>query len=97
MAKYWRLERGRWDFGPPGGPTLVKHQATHHRQHVKVQGARSPFDGDWVYGATRMGRHPELPQRVARLLAWQKGRCPACGLYFSVGDPPEVDHIIVDP
>jgi RNA-directed DNA polymerase len=41
-----------------------------------------------------MGRHPELPRRVTRLLEWQKGRCPACGLCFSVDDPPEVDHIV---
>src|SRR5438105_206906 len=38
-----------------------------------------------------MGRHPELPRRVAKLLEWQRGRCPACGLVFSVDVPPELD------
>ena len=94
MRKYWRLERGRWDFGAPGGPTLVKHRATHHRRHVKVQGARSPFDGDWVYWSGRLGRHPDLPRRVARLLRRQQGRCAGCDLYFRDGDLPEIDHVI---
>lgn len=94
MRKYWRLERGRWDFGVPEGPTLVYHRATRHRQHVKVQRARSPFDGDWVYWSTRLGRHPELPRRVAWLLRRQQGRCTWCDLYFRDGDLPEIDHVI---
>jgi RNA-directed DNA polymerase len=61
---------------------------------VKVQGDRSPYDGDWVYWASRLGRHPELPRRVAKLLKWQKGRCALCGLYFGLDDLPEVDHIL---
>jgi len=94
MRKYWRLERGRWDFGVRGGPALVHHRATHHRHHVKVQGARSPFDGDWVYWSTRLGRHPELPRRVAWLLRRQRGRCARCGLYCRDGDLPEIDHVL---
>ena len=94
IAKYWRLERGRWDFGTPTGPTLVKHQATAHHRHVKVRGARSLFDGDWVYWSIRLGRHPELPIRVARLLRRQRGRCARCGLFFRDGDLPEIDHVI---
>ena len=92
--KYWRLERGRWDFGTPEGLALAKHQRTRIRRHVKVRGARSPFDGDWVYWSARLGRHPDLPKRVARLLQRQAGRCARCGLYFTDGDWPEVDHII---
>ena len=41
-----------------------------------------------------MGRHPDLPRRVAAPLAGQKGRCAACGLSFSVDGSPEVDHIV---
>jgi RNA-directed DNA polymerase len=94
IAKYWRLERGHWDFGTPTGPTLIKHQATAHHRHVKVRGARSLFDGDWVYWSMRLGRHPELPTRVARLLRRQRGRCARCGLFFRDGDLPEIDHVI---
>ena len=39
----------------------------------------------------QISRSGDVP---AQLLEWQKGRCPACGLYFSVDDPPEVDHIV---
>jgi hypothetical protein len=28
---------------------------------MKVQNTRSPFDGDWVYWATRLGRDPAKP------------------------------------
>jgi RNA-directed DNA polymerase len=94
MRRYWRLERGRWDFGVPDGPTLAKHTASGFRPHRKVQGARSPFDGDWVYWSSRQGRHPELPTRIARLLQRQSGRCARCGLYFRDGDLPEIDHVI---
>jgi RNA-directed DNA polymerase len=31
---------------------------------------------------------------VATLLRWQHGKCARCGLYFTVGDLPETDHMI---
>ncbi len=92
--KYWRLETGAWIFGTKEGIKLYRHSRTPIRRHAKVRGTKSPYDGDWVYWATRMGKHPELPRRVATLLSWQKGRCTRCGLYFKTEDLPEVDHII---
>ena len=62
--------------------------------YVKVKGDKSPYDGDLVYWGTRMGSHPELPIRKAKLLKWQKGKCPRCGLSFQDWDVLEVDHII---
>uniref|UniRef100_UPI0025F8DC8F HNH endonuclease n=1 Tax=Chamaesiphon sp. GL140_3_metabinner_50 TaxID=2970812 RepID=UPI0025F8DC8F len=41
-----------------------------------------------------MGRHPEMPNREAKLLKQQKGKCAHCGLTFREGDVMEVDHII---
>lgn len=93
VRKYWRLETGKWTFAPKGGPRLYPHDRTPIRRHTKVDGARSPYDGDWAYWATRLGRHPELPRRVATLLKWQRGRCAHCGLYFTSEDLLEVDHI----
>jgi RNA-directed DNA polymerase len=61
---------------------------------VKVQGARSPYDGHWVYGSVRLGRHPEVSSRVARLLKTQQGKCPACGLFFLEGDRREIAHLL---
>jgi RNA-directed DNA polymerase len=96
MRKYWRVDDGQgWTFQAPHNRVrLVSHAHTLHQHHVKVQGTRSPYDGDWIYWSTRLGRHPETPPRVARLLQQQRGKCRACGLYFLEGDTMEVDHII---
>ena len=49
---------------------------------------RSPFDGDWLYWATRMGRYPGLDKKVAEALKKQQGKCAMCGLYFTELDLP---------
>jgi RNA-directed DNA polymerase len=96
MGKYWRVDEGKgWRFQPPlEGRTLTLHSHTPIRRHVKVQATRSPYDGDWVYWSTRLGRHPTISPRVARHLRKQQGRCCACGLYFTEQDTLEVDHIL---
>ena len=96
MGKYWRVDEGKgWRFQPPlEGRALTLHSHTPIRRHVKVQATRSPYDGDWVYWGTRLGRHPTISPRVARHLRKQQGRCSACGLYFTEQDTLEVDHII---
>ncbi len=94
--RYWSITTGHgWIFQPPHGePRLYRHGQTPIRRHVKVHGVRSPYDGDWVYWSTRLGQHPEVSPRVARLLKRQQGKCPECGLFFAEGDRMEVDHII---
>jgi len=95
MGKYWRVDEGKgWRFQPLEGRALTLHSHTPIRRHVKVQATRSPYDGDWVYWSTRLGRHPTISLRVARHLRKQQGRCRACGLYFTEQDTLEVDHII---
>lgn len=64
------------------------------KRHIKVQSTRSPFDADWLYWSIRMGRHPQVNQRVASLLKRQKGICPLCRLFFKDGDLLEIDHVI---
>jgi RNA-directed DNA polymerase len=91
--EYWRLETGQWVFATRGGHHLHQHWQTPITRHAKVIGTKSPYDGDWVYWATRRGRHPELPKRVALLLRRQQGKCAWCGLYFRSEDLPELDHI----
>jgi RNA-directed DNA polymerase len=93
-AKYWRLETGKWTFGTKNGVKLQPHWKTPIRRHVKVRGAKSPFDGDWVYWARRLRTHPELPRRIGFLLWKQQGRCPWCGLFFRGEDRWEIDHRI---
>ena len=60
---------------------------------IKVQDVRSPYDGDTVYWSNRLGKHPNMPTRKAKLLKWQKGKCPHCGLSFKHEDLMEIDHI----
>jgi RNA-directed DNA polymerase len=92
--KYWQLEAGRWFFATKERYQLYRHSQTAIRRHIKVKGSRSPFDGDWIYWAKRLGRHPELPKRIAILFHRQKGKCAWCGLHFKHEDRPEIDHII---
>jgi RNA-directed DNA polymerase len=90
--KYWGYHHGRWNFA--AGPLrLYKASATPIRRHTKVQGCRSPFDGDWMYWARRSGTHPEVPRRLSMLLKRQQGKCAFCGLYFRNDDLLEQDHI----
>ena len=96
--KYWLLHRGEgWTFAvvtPDGIQRLAVHNRTAIKRHIKVQGNRSPFDADWLYWSTRMGRHPQVGQRVASLLKRQRGKCAHCQLFFKETDLLEIDHIL---
>ncbi|MDP8964799.1 MAG: group II intron reverse transcriptase/maturase [Cyanobacteriota bacterium] len=71
---------------------LNYHGDYHITKHIKVKGAASPYDGNDIYWAARMGRSVELPVRVTKLLKKQEGKCTECGTYFRDGDVLEVDH-----
>lgn len=96
--KYWQsIGNDNWAFATRKkgkSMRLRKHSETQIVRHIKVQGERSPYDGDMVYWSTRMGRHPEVPKAVATLLKRQKGKCAHCELTFKDGDLKEKDHII---
>jgi RNA-directed DNA polymerase len=94
--KYWNIVKGKgWTFQSPDGDTrMYRHETTPIRRHVKVQGQRSPYDGDWLYWSSRLGKHPEIPLRVATLLKRQRGKCAECRLFFKDADIMEVDHIL---
>ncbi|KOP22797.1 DNA polymerase [Hapalosiphon sp. MRB220] len=94
--KYWQtIGFDNWVFKPlHQNICLLKHRETSIVRYIKVQAQRSPFDGDWVYWSSRMGKYPEAPTRVATLLKTQKGKCAYCGLFFHDGDLMEIDHKI---
>jgi RNA-directed DNA polymerase len=92
VRKYWRRERGRWDFGSVDGPQLRNYAQTPIRRHVKVAGSKSYYDGDWAYWASRLGKHPQVPPWIARTLKRQDGKCAWCGLYLTTEDLYELDH-----
>jgi RNA-directed DNA polymerase len=92
--KYWHHIEEKRTFSTKDGMRLASHVDTPIVRHVKVRGDKSYFDGDVLYWSARKGTHPELPNRVARLLKRYKGRCPECGLMFVADDLIEVDHIL---
>ncbi|MDJ0729399.1 MAG: reverse transcriptase domain-containing protein [Crocosphaera sp.] len=70
-------------------PTLYEFPYT---PYIKVQGNRSPYDGDWVYWSKRMINHPETPKDIASGLKKQKGKCYLCNKNLTVEDQMEVHH-----
>jgi RNA-directed DNA polymerase len=97
IERYWHRIGTRRAFATPPTSRDAVHLHTHSevaiKRHVKVQGNRSPYDGDWVYWSSRQGRHPSASPRLAKLLKTQQGRCRRCGLFFQHDDRIEVDHI----
>jgi RNA-directed DNA polymerase len=93
--RYWKREGGRIYFSPRRTSLRLRyHSEAGIKRHVKVKSRRSPYDGDWVYWSARLGHHPEVSRRKAKLLKRQGGKCSRCGLNFSEGEVLEVDHII---
>ena len=89
--RYWKRPGTRDEF-TDGTNTVIRYEAMPITRHVKVKGDKSPFDGDWVYWGTRLGRDPTKPKRVIRLLKQQPGRCAHCGLRFTADEVLEVHH-----
>jgi 5-methylcytosine-specific restriction endonuclease McrA len=79
-------------FTPPPSRLPPDIMETIISRFAKVQVNKSPYDGDWVYWSTRLGRDPSKPRRVTRLLKRQHGCCALCGLRFTTEDVREVHH-----
>ena len=90
--RYRPRHRGRVLFSN-GEISLVRYIDVKRERHVKVTGDKSPFDGDWLYWATRLGREPTKPERLVVLLRKQHGKCHHCRLRFRAEDIMEVHHI----
>jgi RNA-directed DNA polymerase len=92
--KYFPHHGGdNWRFKTVDGHFLIKHQDHKIQRHTKVSGTKSPYDGNFVYWATRMGKHPLIQPRMAKLIKAQKGKCQKCGYYFQPGDILETHHL----
>ncbi len=86
---------GNWTFQTKDGLRLITHQETPIKRYIKVKREKSPYDGDWTYWSKRMSNgYTGIPNRVAKLIKRQKGRCTYCGLTFTSNDLIEVDHIL---
>nr|WP_293139387.1 group II intron maturase-specific domain-containing protein [Okeania sp. SIO3I5] len=44
-------------------------------RHIKVKGNKSPYDGDWTYWSSRIGKHPGIRKEVTTLIKRQKNKC----------------------
>jgi RNA-directed DNA polymerase len=94
MRRDFKKAKSRnWVCATNEGKTLLRHDATKIVRHIKVQGSKSPFDGDGPYWATRLGHRPLLSPRRARGLKEQKGQCGSCQLLFRYEDILEVHHV----
>jgi RNA-directed DNA polymerase len=89
--RYWKRRKTSEVF-TDGTSQLVKHAATPIVRHIKVQGNRSPYDGDWVYWGQRLQRDPTKPNWLLRMLKQQNGQCEVCGLHFMANDVIEEHH-----
>jgi RNA-directed DNA polymerase len=82
----WRLNGSKY--------ILNRHSDVPIVRHTKVRGNKSPYDGDWTYWSSRIGKHPGVRKEVTTLLKRQKNKCAFCGLHFRPTDLIEVDHIV---
>lgn len=93
---FFKSKESSWNFGWKEGDHLYLVEMLYsfeYKHYTKVQGIRSPYDGDWVYWATRRGDHPLTPKDIRFGLKNQKGRCSHCQQLFTIEDYIEVHHI----
>jgi len=90
--RYWHRHNKRICF-TDGQTTLTQYQDEPIVRHIKVRRTKSPYDGDWLYWATRLGRHPTKPRRVTGLVKRQRGKCGHCGVHFMAEDVMEIHHV----
>jgi RNA-directed DNA polymerase len=64
------------------------------RQHVKVQGHKTPYDGDVCYWSNRIAKYSANSPLTQKLIIKQKGICTSCHEAITVFDTTEIDHII---
>ncbi|BDT14408.1 reverse transcriptase domain-containing protein [Arthrospira platensis NCB002] len=83
-----------WLFQTKEGFQLWKHNWTPIVRHTLIRPDATPYDGNWTYWATRRGQAIDTPNKVAKVLKKQKGKCTWCGQFFTPSDLIEVDHIV---
>ncbi len=91
--KYFRTSgKDRWRFMTQDGLYVAHHSDHLIKRHTKVRGTKSPYDGDWIYWSTKLGKSLTISPRIAKLLQYQKGKCNECNLWFEREDLMEIHH-----
>ena len=85
VTRNWLLNDGEYILNQHSDPAIIRH--------VKVKSNKSPYDGDWTYWSSRIGKHPGISKEVTTLLKRQKNKWAFCGLTFISTDLMEIDHI----
>lgn len=97
--KYFLLDTEGWRFATrregKNPLRLLKHSDfPASAEYIKIEGNRSPFDGDKNYWSKRMGqRYSTHDPQKSRLIKRQKGKCAYCGLSFRPDDVVEKHHL----
>lgn len=89
-------KHSKWNFGWKEGNQVYLAVTLYEFpfvKHVKVQGNRSPYDGDWMYWVKRRGTNPLCPKDIKNGLKAQEGKCYHCQQPFLTEDKIEVHHI----
>lgn len=93
--KYFPTVKGTRNWVLNDGEYILnQHSDVPIIRHIKVKGNKSPYDGEWTYWSSRIGKYPGTRKEVTTLLKRQKGKCADCGLTFRPTDLIEVDHIV---
>ena len=74
---------------------LTYHNTYAIKRHVKVQGEKSPYDGDQMYWSRRLKDYSYglMSKNVKILHRRQKGHCALCDLPFEHEEVMEIDII----
>lgn len=98
--RYWKtINNDNWVFASnregKNPFQLLKHtQFPAGKKYAKVKGALSPYDGDELYWASRLGdKYKTVDPQKARLLKKQKGKCQHCGTTLKPNDQLEKHHL----
>ena len=78
-AVYWHRVGARLTFATsatdPDAVHLLAHSEVPITRHVKVQGNRSPYDGDWVYWIMQQEQHPNVGYKTGHVTQPQHEHC----------------------
>ncbi len=66
-TRNWVLNDGKYILNQHSDVPIVRH--------IKVKGNKSPYDGEWTYWSSRIGKHPGVRKEVTTLLKRQKNKC----------------------
>ena len=55
-----------------GGKFMILHSEHKIKRHIKIIGTKSPYNSDWEYWTTRLGKMPGIKPKLAKLMKCNK-------------------------